>query len=486
MVPIEELASVVAGKKTRQVSSSSWLRTSAVIIVAVLLSMARTAQAQIGTDICACSPATYTFQVRFDLTCPGNIQADNGILQTDCQLQNQEQPGDNEDFVPVFVSQITLFELGAEQQVIASQLYTGDFINGSTIVYTSVVGTDPNLNEQNITQGFQSTLLGRNAAEIGIENTWIILFTNECGVFPLFTVGDRIGWLELIDFTNPINRYCPGEVICEKERKAYDSNLTTFYEQVFRHHRRPVVRQYQNSHPTFHRFPPQIIRRKCLHFYPQNIQVNLHLSLRLVSPRSRLQRFLRCSQVPTRHPLHRLLAGQPNNRRTFQALHLQVQIINQPTSRYRQTSQPESRRKSPRLNLVLQYLKARARARAKAERNRTVEREEKERNQRVEREEREERETKERVQRVVKEEKERIPSRTNMMMSQQKVLATARKVTRHQKYTRRRKRTRTIAGKDSSYRLMTTIKIQSQVRHRVTKVILLLPTLFQMYSARPL
>ena len=82
---------------------------------------------------------------------------------------------------------------------------------GSTFVYSSILERDPNLNEGNITGGLQAIIEGVNAQQTEIINTWIIGFTNECDVFPIFSVGDAIGWLEIIDFSFPTNQYCPGK-----------------------------------------------------------------------------------------------------------------------------------------------------------------------------------------------------------------------------------------------------------------------------------
>lgn len=100
------------------------------------------------------------------------------------------------DLLPIFSKPFTINE---------------QFIDGSVFSYTSIArrleddfGTNP-------IRGLQIILRARNRNDVDILNTLGIIFTNECNVFPLFEVGDRIGWTELIDFQNPVVKWCPGK-----------------------------------------------------------------------------------------------------------------------------------------------------------------------------------------------------------------------------------------------------------------------------------
>ena len=199
-------------KKAKGCYERSWFDCSIILLLAMTASnLTGIVHGQIGTTICACSPASYTFRLRFDLTCPGNIVNDNGISQNACILDSPSL--NNTDLVPVSVSSITIFELGPLFQVITQTPISSSngFVNGSTFVYSSILESDPNLNEGNITEGLQVIIEGVNAQQNDIINSWVILFTNECNVFPIFSVGDAIGWLEIIDFSFPTNQYCPGK-----------------------------------------------------------------------------------------------------------------------------------------------------------------------------------------------------------------------------------------------------------------------------------
>ena len=177
----------------------------------VFFNLLKVVEGQIGETICACTPASYTFRVRFDLTCPGNIQNSTGIEDTDCTLNNLGNPA-NTDFIPVDVSRVEILELNREFQTIKFTEYADGFADNDTFEYVSITAEDSDLTEAGITRFFQSTVSGRNIAGDDISNVWVIELTNECDIFPIFSVGDAIGWLEIIDFTFPINRYCPGKL----------------------------------------------------------------------------------------------------------------------------------------------------------------------------------------------------------------------------------------------------------------------------------
>ena len=199
-------------KKAKGCYERSWFDCSIILLLAMTASnLTGIVHGQIGTTICGCSPASYTFRLRFDLTCPGNIVNDNGISNNDCVVDSLSL--NNTDLVPVSVSSITIIELGMVLQPITQTQFESNngFVNGSTIVYSSILESDPNLNEVNITGGIQAIIEGVNAQQNQIINSWVITFTNECNVFPTFSVGDAIGWLEIIDFSFPTNQYCPGK-----------------------------------------------------------------------------------------------------------------------------------------------------------------------------------------------------------------------------------------------------------------------------------
>jgi hypothetical protein len=169
--------------------------------VATLLCLAESTLAQlIGTDICGCQPATYTFTFDFNLTCDDKDVAGPGINKTDCktEIRGQEEVPDAE-LVPVIVQNVQIFELDQNLQVSAQTVRVGTFDDGSNFTYTSVISTMPDqLNPASLPRGLQLVITGLNdKAEVTVQN-YIITYTNDCGVFPVLTEGETVGWTILV------------------------------------------------------------------------------------------------------------------------------------------------------------------------------------------------------------------------------------------------------------------------------------------------
>lgn len=155
-----------------------------------------------------------TFKILLNMTCPGNIDATvrPGINATDCFAGNLDPANDvNTDFVPVTITKIQILELDRNQGIIKEDSRQGAFVDEQEFNYTSIAVSDPELDQE--VGGLQMTLDGRNANDDQIVNNWIILFTNECNIFPLFEVGDQIGWTEFVSMTLPQAQFCPGLLI---------------------------------------------------------------------------------------------------------------------------------------------------------------------------------------------------------------------------------------------------------------------------------
>lgn len=156
---------------------------------------------EIGIDICACQPSTYEITIGALLTCGDSNVAGTGIAETACITESRLPDTVNiTDYVPATVSEIQVLELSqclnpVDCDVVGQSLYTGPFFDGDSIVYTSIVRTSPEIiNNLSLPRGFQVTIVGNNAANQPIVNSWTILYVNDCGIFPLLTVGQRIGW----------------------------------------------------------------------------------------------------------------------------------------------------------------------------------------------------------------------------------------------------------------------------------------------------
>lgn len=157
----------------------------------------------IGVSTCACQPSTYTFQLNFDLTCSDRDvrPGDPGIIDTACVLNPQGNENVT-DLVPVRVTEVQILELDQNLQVIFQTTLEDNFVNGSSFNYSSITHTMPQLlNDTSIPKGIQVFLTGRNAEEQDLVNFWAIVYDNDCGVFPLLEVDQKVGWTIFVSAT---------------------------------------------------------------------------------------------------------------------------------------------------------------------------------------------------------------------------------------------------------------------------------------------
>lgn len=199
----------------RRCSSTTASGASSAAVVAVLIWLNLVAvspvQAQVvGTELCACNPAVYTFELLFDADLCEFTNVDGlGIQNSNSFCAPAGVDQDVENFAPIAISQIDILELDQTLVPFAFQPIRGSFRNGDTFTYTSVTATNPNLPDNRLPGGFQMNIIGINELEQAIQNVWIITFTNECGIFPIFTEGEQIGWTRLVDISLPDETYCP-------------------------------------------------------------------------------------------------------------------------------------------------------------------------------------------------------------------------------------------------------------------------------------
>lgn len=170
--------------------------------------------AQPGVELCACNPAVYTFELIFDALCEDTNVEGLGIRNSDCFTSPAGIDQEIENFRPVSVNAIDILELDQTLVPFAFQPIRGSFRNGDIFTYSSVTASDPNLPLDRLPGGFQMNLVGVNGLDQAIQNVWIITFTNECGIFPIFSIGEQIGWTRLVNITLPEETYCPCTSSC--------------------------------------------------------------------------------------------------------------------------------------------------------------------------------------------------------------------------------------------------------------------------------
>ena len=145
----------------------------------------------IGGTLCACQPAVYEFTFNFDLTCEDGNVFGPGINETACLTEIRDVNGDvmdDGDEKPVLVTNIQIFELDQNLQVAAQSVINGNFLDGSTFTYTSIISSETSqLDEQTLPRGFQVVSAGVNNVDQSLINTYAILYENDCGIFPILS-----------------------------------------------------------------------------------------------------------------------------------------------------------------------------------------------------------------------------------------------------------------------------------------------------------
>ena len=154
-------------------------------------------------DVCNCQPGTLTLTIDYALTCDDRtiLNGDPGIDEVECLLFSQEDPMVS-DPVPVKVNSISIFELDAKFDIIKTTNITTPFQSGDTITYESFAVAETDVVSSGLVpRGLQVTLTGFNAAGNDLTNSYVILYTNECDIYPVLTDGSTIGWTSIVSFT---------------------------------------------------------------------------------------------------------------------------------------------------------------------------------------------------------------------------------------------------------------------------------------------
>jgi len=152
---------------------------------------------QIGVTLCACFPPLYEFTLNFASLCSESNVEGPGIENIECFVQGTT-PGENiTDETPVDVSSIEVLELDDELAPLSNTFYTDGYRNGSKILYTSIA-TWNNLTIDFFPEALQLNIVATNALDQALLQVWVIRFTNECGIFPLLSIGEQMGWTTIV------------------------------------------------------------------------------------------------------------------------------------------------------------------------------------------------------------------------------------------------------------------------------------------------
>ena len=190
--------------RARQLSVAPNHMLLALCLVLMSLSTVLVSAQDVGIDICACQPGEYRFQLQLDLTCDDSTidaDTDEGVSDTTCLIGGQNPQGDEEvnDYVPISIQEFQVLELDQNQDVLRSKVYGDGYKDGDTIDYVSFVVERPeNVTAQTLPAVLAITITGKNEAGQALLNTLGIRFENDCGIHPVLTDGQQIGWVRFV------------------------------------------------------------------------------------------------------------------------------------------------------------------------------------------------------------------------------------------------------------------------------------------------
>ena len=154
----------------------------------------------IGIDICACSPSNYEFVFNFDLFCPPvNITLGDAVEATSCTVGPFDNP-DVTDLIPVSVQNIDILELGQDLRVLVQETLEGNFVNGDSFRYESIVNLPHGIDDDDppdIPSAIQLNAVGVNVNDESIISYSAIVFTNDCDTHPVLFDGQSSHWMDL-------------------------------------------------------------------------------------------------------------------------------------------------------------------------------------------------------------------------------------------------------------------------------------------------
>jgi hypothetical protein len=159
----------------------------------ILATLASSVTGQLFEDVFICSPTAFTMTLNFTGVCPGTIEEGPGIDGTECFFL----PNATLNLSPVSVQRIAIQELGRDLKVLDNTNEQGEFVNGDSIEYTSVSSGEITELEQ-VPGGLQVNLIGMNALDQEISNSFLIEYTNDGSASPVIVIGDQIGWITFV------------------------------------------------------------------------------------------------------------------------------------------------------------------------------------------------------------------------------------------------------------------------------------------------
>ena len=145
---------------------------------------------------CVCQPGEIEFTLNFALGCDNRtiLPGLPGIEDAICVVTPTAADG-----VPISVSTIIVNEIDIDLNPLKTENYTGSFLSGDTFTYLAFSVTDSDLvMNGTIPNVLQVAITGLNADNEEIINNFVIIFTNDCTIYPVLDTNSTIGWVSLV------------------------------------------------------------------------------------------------------------------------------------------------------------------------------------------------------------------------------------------------------------------------------------------------
>ena len=166
---------------------------------ALLLFISALAEAQ---DTCSCSPTEFTFELKLDeYTCPDPPFADtpdDALAYFGSGVQSYACAGPDSTQIPVKIIEALFESFDQEFNLIDSQsIFNLTLTDGESLTFTSPKTNPPAV------RAILFGLIGEDQNGEPILTSWVLFFTNECGVLALQD-GTKFGWVVFVSLFDQI------------------------------------------------------------------------------------------------------------------------------------------------------------------------------------------------------------------------------------------------------------------------------------------
>jgi hypothetical protein len=90
-----------------------------------------------------------------------------------------------------------IFEFDQDFQLLVATTFPGDFLDGDSITYTSIVA-DQAADASKVPKLLQISIFALNSEKQPVVNSFGIVFSNDCNVYPVIDPGNSAGWISFV------------------------------------------------------------------------------------------------------------------------------------------------------------------------------------------------------------------------------------------------------------------------------------------------